>query len=214
MLTLVAEKRDITGKKVRHLRRQGKLPVVAYGPGKETIHLTVDGAEFLKLYRQAGESTMIGLETPEGRFEAIVQDVARDPVSEELLHADLYMVERGKKIEVTVPFEFTGVSPAVKSYGGTLVKVMHEVDVEVLPSQIPHEIVVDITPLATLEDVITIGDLVLPEGVKVLAESDEIVVSVATQNDSSDDDTASAEIDFSAIEAQKKGKKEEDQSSE
>ncbi|MDP3956313.1 MAG: 50S ribosomal protein L25 [bacterium] len=215
MLILEAKKREIFGKANKVVRAEGNMPIVAYGPGnpaKESLHYAVPTKEFIRVYREAGESALVGLETPEGRLESVIQDVARDPVTGAPLHADFFLIERGKTMEVTVPFEFVGESPAVKSFGGILMKTMHEVDIEVLPSNIPQEIEVDVSLLATLDDVITIGDLKLPEGVKVLAESDEVVVSVDTAGE--DEVEIATEIDFTAIEAEKKGKKEEEVSSE
>jgi len=207
MKTLVAEKRDIFGKKLKCSRALGKMPVVAYGPGKENMNLFVIEKDFIKLYREAGESTMIGVETTDGRFEVIIQEVTMHPVTGNPLHADFYLIERGKKMEVAIPLEFIGNAGAVKSLGGILVKVMHEVNVEVLPGNIPPYIEVDISKLATLEDVITIDDLVIPEGTDVLAESTEVVALIAVQEVDEVEDIT--EIDFSAIEAEKKGKKEE-----
>ncbi|MDP3989516.1 MAG: 50S ribosomal protein L25 [bacterium] len=213
MQTLQAEKRDIFGKQLKRPRALGKMPVVAYGPGKDNYNLFVVEKEFVKLYREVGESSMIGVETEGGRLEAIIQDVTMHPVTGKPLHADLYLIERGKKIQVTVPFEFVGTAPAVKTFGGILVKVMHEVDVEVLPSQIPQVLEIDVSPLVALGDSITIGDITVPEGVEILAETSEVIASIDTQNEEEDIDTG-GDIDFSAIESEKKGKKEEEESSE
>jgi large subunit ribosomal protein L25 len=129
-------------------------------------------------------------------------------VSSEVIHADFYVPEKGKKVEVEVPLEFVGVSTAVKDLGGTLVKVMHEIEVEALPKDLPHSIKVDISKLIDVEAQILAGDLALPEGVSLITEAEEVVASIAVAEEEKE---VAAPADLSQIElAEKKGKKEEE----
>ena len=210
MLTLEAQKRDIFGKALEAKRKDGLMPVVIYGSQeKESEHFFVNLRDFEKVWKQAGESTVITLKTPEGNKDVLCYDVARHPVSEQALHADFYIIEKGKKVEVAIPLVFEGSSPAIKELGGTLVKVLHEVNISVLPKDLPHEIKVDISSLAKLDDQITIADLVLPNGVEVLDEKEEVVAMISAEREEEPEEPGE-DVDFSAIEVEKKGKKEEE----
>lgn len=210
MFTLKAEKRDVFGKKLAKRRAAGLLPIVMYGGPKEpSASYFVNAADFQKIFRETGESSIISVETSDGTKEALVQDTDRDPVSGALMHVDLYVIERGKPIEVTVPLVFTGVAPAVKNLGGILVKVMHELEIEVLPKDIPHEITVDVSKLETMDSQILVKDLALPPSAKPLLEPDETVAAISEQVEEVEEATPAP--DFSQIEVEKKGKKEEEE---
>jgi large subunit ribosomal protein L25 len=141
--------------------------------------------------------------------DVLIHDVSYDPVRDLPIHVDLYAVDKDKKLRVHVPVEFTGVSSAVKELGGTLVKVLHEVEVECLPGNIPHEFTVDISSLTTFDSQISAGDLVLPAGVALITPVEEILAAVAKPTDETAEVSAEAP-DFSKIEVEKKGKKEEE----
>jgi len=161
------------------LREQGLIPGVFYGPKEKSMAISSNKIEFIKALREAGESTVVVLDTGKDKIEALIHDVVYDPVSDEVVHADFYVPEKGKKVEVSVPVEFTGVSAAVKELGGTLVKVLHEIEVEALPANLPHVILVDISALTDLEAQIIAGDIKLPEGVTLITEPEEVVASIS-----------------------------------
>src|SRR6187551_2256060 len=119
------------------LRKQGKMPAVFYGLDKKTTSVMIDEIEFKKLWKKAGESSTVTLETPEGKVETLIHDVQFDPVSGFPLHADFLVIDTKKVIQVAIPLVFTGASPAVKA-GGILVKVLHDLEVEGLPGTLPH----------------------------------------------------------------------------
>lgn len=208
-LTIKAEKRDTLGKKLEASRLQGKLPVVIYGRKEASTSFFVDLSEFRRVFKEAGESTILKLDTTDGMKDVLIHDVQFHPVSGEPIHADFYAIEKGKKVEVHVPIVFTGeeVAPAVKELGGNLVKVMHELEVEALPEDLPHEIVVDVTSLINFESQIHVKDISLPKGVTALAEPDEVVVLV---EEVKEEEVVSEPIDLASIEVEKKGKKEEE----
>lgn len=177
MQSIIAEKRDILGKKVSNLRRQGFLPAVIYGKKKEAESVAVREIDFMKLWKSAGESTIVELKLGPKTENVLIQDVALDPLKDKPIHADFYVVEMDKPIKVDVPLEFVGESEAVKG-GGILVKVLHELKIEALPKDLPHEIKVDISALKVLADSMKIKDLSVPIGVNVLDNKDDTVVMV------------------------------------
>ena len=179
MLELKAESRQELGAKVNRQRKAGKIPAIVYGHDVKSQLLFVDGKEFVKIYKEAGESSLIGLELDGKKKNVLIHDVQRDAMSGEFLHVDFYQVRMDEKLKATVPLEFIGESEAVKTHGGMLMKTIQEVEVEALPQNLPHHIEADISSLATFEDRITIGDLQVADGVKILADSEDVVASVA-----------------------------------
>lgn len=208
MITLSATKRDAFPS-VDAARTAGSLPAVFYGSHKVSTPIFVLKSAFDKAFKEAGESTLITLDVLGEKVTALIHDVQADPVTDQVIHVDFYAVDANEKLEVDVHLVFEGVSEAVKSLGGTLVKVAHELEVECLPKDLPHEIVVDISKLATLDSVITVGDLKLPGGVVAKAGPEEVIasISVAVEEDLS---APVAALDVDAIEVEKKGKKEEE----
>lgn len=178
MLTLKAKKRETTGKKVKKLKQQGILPAVLYGPKIKNLNLETDLKEFEKIFKQAGESSLIFLEVEGEKFSVLIHDTKRDPLTEKLIHVDFYQPILTEEVIVTVPLIFEGQAPAIKELGGTMVKEISEIEVRALPQNLPHEIKVNVGNLKTFEDEILIKDLKVPEGVKIQREPDEIVAVV------------------------------------
>lgn len=178
-IQLSAQTRNVVGRAVRQLRAQDIIPAVMYGHESETINISVPRKTLLQAYEKAGESTLVDLQidtqTP---VKVIIHDVQRDGISDRITHVDFYKVNMKEKISAEVPLVFVGEAPAVKSLGGVLLKNLIKVEVESLPGDLPHEITVDISKLATFEDKITVGDLQLPNGVSVQAEATEAVAMV------------------------------------
>lgn len=199
MLTLSAKIRKELGKKVKSLRQQGILPAVLYGHKIKNLNLELDLKEFEKIYKEAGESSLITLVIAKGKDEAeaeasslslnveekkqkflvLIHDIQFDHLTEKPIHIDFYQPELKEEVEVTVPLIFEGEAPAVKDLGGTLVKNISEVEVKALPQNLSHEIKVDIGNLKTFEDNILIKDLIVSKEVKILKEPEEIVAAVA-----------------------------------
>lgn len=207
MLSLTIEKRDLklTPDKVR---ANGLMPAVFYGPKEASTPISLNPKEFAKVWKKAGESSVIILKEANGtEHEALIHEVDVHPLSGEARHADFYVIEKGKKVEVSVPLVFSGVAPAVKDLGGILVKVHREIEIEAAPRDLPHDLTVDISKLVTLTDVIKAGDIALPKGVELKINSDEVVASIAEAKEEVEE--APTAIDMSAIEVEKKGKAEE-----
>jgi len=181
MLSISAKIRKELGKKVKSLRKMGVLPAVLYGHKIKNLNLELDLKEFEKIYKEAGESSLISLNVEEKKqkFLVLIHDIQFDHLAEKLIHIDFYQPELKEEVEVTVPLIFEGEAPAVKDLGGTLVKNISEVEVKALPQNLPHEIKVDIGNLKTFEDNILIKDLIVSKEVKILKGPEEIVAAVA-----------------------------------
>lgn len=205
-VTLEVQERAQRGKQVQKLRKEGKLPAVVYGPKEDAKALTLDKRQFEKVFREAGESTIIVLKGLPQDTEVLVQDVTFDPAKGGPAHVDFYAIERGKELTTNVPLEFEGEAPAVKQ-GGSLTKVLYEVEVTCRPSKLPKHIVVDVSSLATFEDQVQVKDLELPEGVKIGHEPDEVIALV--QEVQEEPEETPEAVDMDAIEVEEKGKKEE-----
>lgn len=206
MLKLKVSKRE-AAEKIEEIRSAGLIPAVFYGPKEAAQSIKIVAADFDKVFREAGESTMVTLDLDGAEHETLIHDVDFHPVKGTPMHVDFYVVEKGKKVTVHVPLEFTGVAPAEKTLGGTLVKVMHELEIEAMPKDLPHEIVVDISVLVDFDAQIHASDIKLPSGVALVTEENEVIALVQEAQEESDE--PSAPVDISSIEVQKKGKKEE-----
>ena len=205
MIKIQTKSRPINNK-LSNLRKSGFLPAVFYGLGKKSTPISISEKDFQKIWKQAGESTPVTLETPEGNIDTLIHEVQFDPVTSAPIHADFLVIDINKAVQVKIPLEFVGDSEAVKN-GGILVKVLHELEVLGLPKDLPHKIQVDISKLAGVDDVVLVKDLNLPAAVKAVAKPEEIVASISEQEEEKEE--AAAPIDLSAIEVEKKGKKEE-----
>lgn len=189
--------------KLAILRKSGKIPAVYYGKKQPSTPVAVKTADFLKVLRKAGESTVVTLKTGSGDLESLIYAVDRDPVSGVPRHADFYVFEKGQKIKVKIPLEFSGVAPAVKDLGGVLVKVLREVEVEAAPKNLPHALSVRIEKLLDFRSQILARDIALPEGVSLVENPEEVVASVYEPKE---EVVEEALPDLSAIEVEKKGK--------
>lgn len=206
-MELAVTKRDIA-KKPASLRAEGFLPAVVYGRSEESTPISIDKKAFEKVYKAAGASSVITLTGLQSAKSTLIQQVDVHPVSGDILHADFYAIEKGQKVTVSVPLQFEGVAPAVKELGGILTKVMHEIEIECEPAELPHSIIVDVSKLATLEDQIKVSDLVFPKSAKVSVDQDEVVAMISVAKE---EPVEAPVMDISAIETSvERGKKEED----
>jgi len=207
MLNLKAKIRDIK-ENLDNIRKEGELPAVFYGSGKTTTSISVPKIEFKKIWEKAGESSTVKISTEDGDVDVLIHEVQADPVTGEPIHVDFLAIDMNKKIEVEVSLEFTGISEAVKSGLGILVKVLHEIEIEALPKDLPHNLIVDISKLETLDSKILVSDIILPAGVTLITKSTDVVASIAEQKEEKEE--VVVPVDLSAIEVEKKGKKEEE----
>jgi large subunit ribosomal protein L25 len=208
MLTLKTEIRDLSTQ-ADQVRKAGKIPAVFYGKKEASTPISIKKTDFLKVWKEAGESSVVTLDTPEGEKESLIHEVDLDPVSGAPRHADFYVFEKGHKVEVALPVEFSGVSPAVKDLGGTLVKVLHELKIEAMPKDLPHNIIIDISFLKEFGDQILASQIELPKGVELKEKPEEVIVTVSAPREEKEEEAAP--VDLSAIEvSEDRGKKEEE----
>lgn len=181
MIKLNAKIRKETGKKTQASRDLGRIPAVVYGHKVKNVLLDLDEKDFQKVFKQAGESSLIELnvEGDKEKHAVLVHEIQKNPVTGRVIHIDFFQVSLTEEVEVKIPLVFEGESLAVKDLGGTLVKNISELEVKALAQNLPHEIKVSISGLNTFEDHILVKDLKLPQGVKTTLNPDEIVVSVA-----------------------------------
>jgi large subunit ribosomal protein L25 len=180
---LVAKERLTIGKEVKALRRNGETPVVIYGGDRNPLALSVGSHDFELLYRKAGGNTIIAIdiERADGTKEkknVLIHRTDIHPVTSKILHADLLQIRMDEKITTVIPLKFVGDSLAVIEQSGSMLTPLTEVEVECLPANLPHEIEVDITSLATFEDVIHVSDLQVGEGVTILTDTESVVAHV------------------------------------
>lgn len=179
-LKLKSEKREEIGKKGKDLRARGFIPAVLYGKEIKSDNLKVDKKEFDRVYREAGESSLVDLSVGGDARKVLISEVQLDPVTGDYIHIDFHQVNLKEKIHAEVPLEYENEeeSPAIKELEGILVKEKNSIEVECLPTEIPHDIKVNLMSLKTFEDVIRVSDLNIPENVQVINDPEEVVVLV------------------------------------
>lgn len=178
-MDLKVEKRDILGKKVDALRREGYLPAELYGHAMPNLHLSVNAKDFEKVYKVAGENTIVNVMVDGTSKPVLIYDVKRHPVSGDIESIDFYAVRMDEKIRATVPIVFIGKSEVVKAGLGVLVESMDEIEVEALPADIPHEITVDISGLIEVGDSIYVKDVAITGKFKFNIDSENVIVSIS-----------------------------------
>lgn len=176
---LKAEPRTITGKKVAELRREGRVPAVVYGHGVESENLSLDAHEFDVLRRKAGQNALIDLSVGGERSRPVlVHDVQVHPVNRRPLHVDLFLVRMTEELTVDVRLDAVGVAPAVDREGGTLLRPIEHVRVRALPDHLPQSLEYSIESLVDFDAVVKVSELVIPEGVTLLTDPDEVIAKV------------------------------------
>ncbi|MDA1337163.1 MAG: 50S ribosomal protein L25 [bacterium] len=178
MIQLAAQKREVTGKKVEALRKEGFIPAVLYGPGSDPVVLSVAKKEFDVAYKEVGESSLISLGVAKENKLVLIRGVQHHPLSDFAIHIDFYQPKLDEKIKIMVPVHLDGEADAVKSFEGTLIQNIHEVEVSALPQDLPSEITVDVSVLKTLEDRILVSDLPVHAKVEILSDPEWIVAQV------------------------------------
>src|SRR3989344_6544552 len=177
-IELGAEKRTAIGGRLNSLRQSGYVPAILYGKDQEPLPVQVPLRDFVKALESAGESTLVYINVDGQSYPTIIHDVAKDPVTDGVLHADFYKVRLDQKIKARVPVVFAGESPAVRDSKGIFVRNVNELEVEGLPQDLPHEVTIDISTMNNFGDQILAKDIKLAPGLKIVAEEDEIIATV------------------------------------
>jgi large subunit ribosomal protein L25 len=180
-IELSATTRNVLGKKVRFLRRQGITPANLYGHNVKSSALQIDTVDIKHTLAKAGKSSLVALKVDDAKKPqmVIVREIQREPLTGDLLHVDLYQVKMAEKIKLEVPLLFTGEASAVKDRGGILVQNMNSIEVECLPANMPHSIEVDITVLEEIDQAVHVSDISVPEGVTILTDPEQPIVQIA-----------------------------------
>ncbi len=201
-MKLAAKQRN-SKENLEALRKEGSIPAVFYGKKTISTPIAISLVEFMKTWKTAGESTVVTLTGLDTDVDVLIHDIDLDPVTSVPRHADFYVFDKNLKIEISVPIEFVGISAAVKELGGVLVKVLHEIKIEALPSNLPHQLEVDISGITEIGGQLTAGDIKLPNGVSLIENAEEVVALVSLPKEEVETDST---VDLSAIEVEKKGK--------
>jgi large subunit ribosomal protein L25 len=177
--TLAAEPRDISGKRVAGLRREGRLPAVVFGRGLESTSVSIDTHAFDQLRRKAGPNALVDLSIGGDKAQPVlIHGIQVHPVTRRPLHVDLFLVRMTEELTVDVPLVPVGESTAVTTDGGTLLHGIESVKVKALPDHLPQSIEYSIESLVDFETSIHVRDLAIPSDVTLLTDADEVVAKV------------------------------------
>lgn len=168
------------GKRSKDELAEMRVPAVMYGSGVTNQNISVPRTEFLKTLKQAGYSSLVDITVGDNApVKAVIKEVQVDPLTLDPLHVDFHQVRMDQEMEASIPLVLVGESKAVKIDAGTLIKALDEVEVRCLPANLPHQIEVDLSKLATFDDAITVGDLVLPKGVELVSDPELTIATVS-----------------------------------
>jgi large subunit ribosomal protein L25 len=185
------------------LRASGLIPAEIYGKQFENKHITVSAKEFGKVFEEAGENTIINLKVGGEAYPVIVNDQQKDPISGKFLSIDFFKVRLDEKITAPIPLEFVGESPAVKEMGGVLVKSMDEIEVEALPSNLPHKIEVDVGAIKEIDGSIYVKDLSVAGDYEIITDPDTVIATVMIPEEEVEETATSVEDIVTEGEAKK-----------
>ncbi len=179
-IKLELEPRELLGKKVRQLRRDGIVPVHLYGPGIESRSLQCQGPSLIQVLARAGGNTPVSvtIRGEKGNHLAFAREIQWDPRRDDLLHVDLLVAEADRPVTAQVPIVLTGESPGARMIGGTVMQQLRTLDVEALPLEMPAQADVDLDALTEPDGSIRVSDINLPGNVTVLTDPDEVVVRI------------------------------------
>lgn len=172
-------KREIFGKKLKKLRKEGILPANIYGKDITSQAVQLPLKEFEAVYDEAGETGVVYLEFEGKKRPVLIHNVAFHHITHVPLHADFYQVNLKEKIKTMIPVELEGESQAVTDNLGTILQTLNEIEVEALPTELPESFLINVSKLAAIGDQITVADLQVPSGVEVLTDGGQVIVKIA-----------------------------------
>jgi large subunit ribosomal protein L25 len=214
-LSLSVERREQVGsKKTAILRAKGVVPGVLYGSGlgqDKPELIQVDSLELTKLLSEIEESTLVNVVLENKTYPTLVKDIQKNPLKSEILSVDFFAPDLNEEVETPVVLEFEGISQSEKA-GNTLIKIHQEIEVKALPKDLPEHIVVDLTKLETVDNVIRVSDLELPEGVEALLDADELIAITEIPQTEEEPELTKEELD--ALEKSQTDKNAKDQKDE
>lgn len=177
--SLESQKREVFGRKLKALRREGIVPANVYGKMTPSTSIQVDLKDFLKVFEEAGETGLVDLKVDKDTKPVLIHNVQRNPVTGVPVHVDFLQVDLKQKVTVMVPLEFVGEAQAEKDEIGIVVRQLNEIEVEALPTELPESIEVDLSGLAQIDDSIKVGDIkVDTTRIEVKTDPEQIVAAV------------------------------------
>jgi large subunit ribosomal protein L25 len=209
--TLSALKREVTGRSTDALRAAGSVPAVMYGFGTEPTNITIDRNAFVKVYAQAGESTVVELTIDGAIHPVLIAEVQRHPLTDFFSHVDFRRVDPTRKIEANIRIVLVGESAAIKVGGGTLIQSLEELEVYALPDKLVSELEVDISGLKTFEDVLHVSDITIPEGIEVKVAGDTAIASVQAPRSEEELAALNEAVDFDVTKVEVLAEKKEEE---
>jgi large subunit ribosomal protein L25 len=214
-VVILAEKRDVIGKKVKVLRREGKLPAVIYGHGIDPISIVLDARSSSRTLAGASSSTLITIELEGRQYPTLVREKQLDFIRNTLIHVDFLAVSMTEKITASVGVRVEGEAPAVKEFGAILVTGLTELEVECLATDLPESFTVDVSELAEISAGVYVRDVIAPEGVEILSDSEEMIVVATAMAAEEEEEVVEEELlegeeELEEPEVIEKGKKEEE----
>ena len=193
---LAAAPREVTGKAVARLRRDGLLPAVVFGHGLDSQSVSLDAHEFDLLRRRTGPNALIDLSVDGKRARPVlIHGVQVHPLSRRPVHVDLFVVRMTEEMAVDVPIVPVGVSEAVATHGGTLLQVIDTIRVRALPDHLPQQVEMPIDRLVDFDAVLKVSDLSLPADVTVLTDADEVIAKVAPPRVETEAEAGEAQVE-------------------
>lgn len=213
-ISVAAEPRTIVGKKAKQLRRNGFIPAVIYGQGNN-VHIQIENLTLRRVLRTAGTTNLIEVDIDGGKRTVLARDVQTHPTRGDLIHVDFYEVNMQEKIIVDAALVSVGVAPPVADGLGSTPLILYSVQIECLPDNLISEIEVDLTKIETPDDVIYVSDLVVPEGVEILVDPEEVVARFEylqlEEEEEEEEEESFLESAADEVEVITKGKKDEDE---
>ncbi len=184
-IELNAAKRDVLGKKVRFLRRQGITPVHVFGHGIESLALQCDTAILQRVLGQTGQTRVINLKVDGEKTPrtVMVRETQQNILKGALLHVDFYQVKMTEVIDVDVPIILVGEAPALRNKENMLSQELNELSIQCLPANIPNSIEIDVTSLAEPDQTIRVNDIVPGEGVTIINDPEAMVARIVIQRE-------------------------------
>ncbi|RLC37677.1 50S ribosomal protein L25 [candidate division Kazan bacterium] len=184
------------------VRKLGNIPAVIYGKETEPLSVQIDSVSLKRLYREAGESSLVQLKLDDEERLILFKEPQYDPRTGEIIHIDLYQIKLGESIKAEVQLVFEGEAPAVEQEDGVLVTNKDKVEIECLPRDLPKDIKVDISGLKNIDDSLAIKDLQVPEGVKILDDPEDSVVVVTPPREEEEEPAVSEDEAIEDVEVE------------
>lgn len=212
-----AEKRKVTGKQVRALRREGKLPAVIYGHGIDPISIVLNAHEASKTLAKATSSSLITIELDGKQYPTLVREKQLDFIRNSPIHVDFLAVSMTEKITATVGVQVVGEAPAVREFGAILVTGLTELEVECLANDLPERFTVDVSGLTEISSGVYVKDVVPPPNVEILSDPEEVLVvatAMVEEEIEEEEEVLEGEEDLEEPELIEKGKAESEEGQE